>query len=151
MCAPKFSMVHDNVALRPTVAVTFCSVPLNLGSIFVVVVVSVFDDICEFGPAREKHKNGNNYFPIRRLVVARTRLLKNTRGFSICARAGQTTLPRTVGQDDTDRFYDGSHNAATAIQCCVVVVNNRARFTPFLGRAPNKSLFGTTRRRSQFN
>lgn len=28
-------MVHDKVALRPTVAVTFCNVPLNLGSIFV--------------------------------------------------------------------------------------------------------------------
>lgn len=41
LCAPRFSMVHDKVALRPTVAVTFCNVPLNLGSIFVESVFGV--------------------------------------------------------------------------------------------------------------
>jgi len=46
LCAPRFSIVHDKVALRPTVAVTFCKVPLNLGSIF---VESVFG-VGEFKP-----------------------------------------------------------------------------------------------------
>lgn len=55
-------MVHDKVALRPTVAVTFCSVPLNLGSIF---VESVFG-IGKVGPvttfANWRLASGRHYY-----------------------------------------------------------------------------------------
>jgi len=55
-------MVHDKVALRPTVAVTFCNVPLNLGSIF---VESVFG-IGKFEPettfANWRLASGRHYY-----------------------------------------------------------------------------------------